>query len=143
MLFRSITRLVDMGVEPFLLASSLRGVLAQRLVRRLCVHCRKSHEVTTAEAALLVGHGISGITTLYEAAGCDQCSHTGYRGRMGLYRWLPVTAEIAQAIHARAPDTALEAAVTAAGWPALAADATRHLQGGSTSLGEVLRVVTL
>ena len=139
----AITRLVDMGVEPFLLASSLRGVLAQRLVRRLCVQCRVAHPASNGEAALLASHGISGITQLYVAAGCDHCNHTGYRGRMGLYRWLPVTNEIAQAIHARAPDTALEASVTASGWPALATDATRHLRSGATSLSEVLRVVTL
>ena len=139
----AITRLVDMGVEPFLLASSLRGVLAQRLVRRLCVHCRVSHPTTNAETELLSGHGIDGITQLYEATGCDQCGHTGYRGRMGLYRWLPVTTDIAQAIHARVPDTALEASACAAGWPALATDATRHLQSGATSASEVLRVVTL
>lgn len=139
----AITRLVDMGVEAFLLASSLRGVLAQRLVRRLCVHCRAAHPATSAEAELLSGHEIFGITRLYEATGCEQCNHTGYRGRMGLYRWLPVRPDIAQAIHARVPDTTLEAAATAAGWPALAADATRHLQSGATSASEVLRVVTL
>ena len=139
----AITRLVDMGVEPFLLASSLRGVLAQRLVRRLCVHCRKAHETTDAESKLLAAHGISSISRLYEATGCDQCNNTGYRGRMGLYRWLPVTAAVAQAIHARVPDTALEVSATAVGWPALATDATRHLQSGATSASEVLRVVTL
>ncbi len=139
----AITRLVDMGVEPFLLASSLRGVLAQRLVRRLCMQCRVSHPTTRAEAALLAAHGISGIAQLYEATGCDQCNHTGYRGRMGLYRWLPVTADIAQAIHARVPDTTLEATAAAAGWPALATDATRHLQSGATSASELLRVVAL
>ena len=139
----AITRLVDMGVEPFLLASSLRGVLAQRLVRQLCVHCRVAHPTTHAEAALLAVHAISGVAQLYSATGCGQCNHTGYRGRMGLYRWLPVTADIAQAIHARVPDVALEAAATAAGWPALATDATRHLPGGATSASEVLRVVTL
>ena len=139
----AITRLVDMGVEPFLLASSLRGVLAQRLVRRLCEHCRKGHNTTAAETKVLNGHGISGVAQLYEAPGCDECNHTGYRGRMGLYRWLPVTSEVAQAIHARVPDTTLEATATARGWPALAADAGRHLQNGATSLSEVLRVVTL
>ena len=139
----AITRLVDMGVEPFLLASSLRGVLAQRLVRQLCVHCRKAHKATDAEIRILSEHGMSSITQLCEATGCDECNDTGYRGRMGLYRWLPVTSEIAQAIHARMPDTALEATATAAGWPALAADAVRHLQSGATSLSEVLRVVTL
>ena len=139
----AITRLVDMGVEPFLLASSLRGVLAQRLVRRLCLHCRVAHATISAEAMLLAGHGISGVAQLYEAIGCDQCNHSGYRGRMGLYRWLPVSADIAQAIHARVPDTALEASAAAAGWTALATDATRHLQNGATSASEVLRVVTL
>ena len=139
----AITRLVDMGVEPFLLASSLRGVLAQRLVRQLCVHCRVAHPTTHAEAALLAVHAISGVAQLYSATGCGQCNHTGYRGRMGLYRWLPVTADIAQAIHARVPDVALEASATAAGWPALATDATRHLPGGATSASEVLRAVTL
>lgn len=139
----AITRLVDMGVEPFLLASSLRGVVAQRLVRQLCVHCRNAHKATDAETRLLAGHGMSGIAQLYEATGCDKCNHTGYRGRLGLYRWLPVSPDIAQAIHARVPDTTLEATATAAGWPALPADASRHLQSGATSLGEVLRVVTL
>ena len=62
---------------------------------------------------------------------------------MGLYRWLPITADIAQAIHSRVPDVALEASATAAGWPALATDATRHLAGGATSASEVLRAVTL
>ena len=139
----AITRLVDMGVEPFLLASSLRGVLAQRLVRCLCVHCRVARPTSSAEATLLSGHGISGVTEHYEAGGCDHCNHTGYRGRMGLYRWLPVTADIAQLIHARVPDTTLEAAATAVGWHALATDATRHLQSGATSVSEVLRVVAL
>ncbi len=139
----AITRLVDMGVEPFLLASSLRGVLAQRLVRRLCVHCRTAHPTTSVEAALLALNGIANIQQLYQSSGCDHCNHTGIRGRMGLYRWLPVTGDIAQAIHARVPDITLEASATTAGWPTLATDAARHLQGGETSLSEVLRVVTV
>jgi general secretion pathway protein E len=142
----AVTRLTDMGVEPYLLASSLRGVLAQRLVRRLCPQCRKAAATTAEEAALLASQGIgaaNAITQLYRPVGCTDCRDSGYRGRLGLYRWLPVSPDIAAAIHARSADTTLEALATTAGWPSLAADAGRHLADGSTSLNEVLRVVTL
>jgi len=142
----AITRLTDMGVEPYLLASSLRGVMAQRLVRKLCMTCRSPRAATAAESATMMSHGLGGastVATLFEANGCDQCNQTGYRGRLGLYRWLPVSPDVARAIHARATDAELEALAIANGWPAIASDATRHLGDGSTSLGEVLRVVTL
>ena len=141
----AITRLADMGVEPYLLASSLRGVLAQRLVRKLCVACRQKRDITAAEMALLarheaVAHG--GITALFDAVGCAACSTTGYRGRVGLYRWMPITPDIARAVHSHVADTELEALASKAGWPAIASDAARYLADGTTSLSEVLRVVT-
>jgi len=142
----AITRLTDMGVEPYLLASSLRGVMAQRLVRKLCPQCRTSHAATQDEIAIMRSHGMIGsstISALFTATGCDACNQTGYRGRMGLYRWLPVSPDVALAIHARATDTELEALATAHGWPVIASDASRHLVDGTTSLSEVLRVVTL
>lgn len=142
----AITRLVDMGVEPYLLASSLRGVMAQRLVRRLCPRCRTSRPPTPQENATMAAHGLGGlptVATLFDATGCDACNQTGYRGRLGLYRWLPVSPDVARAIHARATDAELEALATSHGWPPIVSDATRHLTDGSTSLGEVLRVVTL
>lgn len=142
----AITRLTDMGVEPYLIASSLRGVLAQRLVRRLCPSCRESYAVSPEDATLLKTHGISaeaGLGRLWAAEGCPACSASGYRGRMGLYRWLPATAAIAQAIHARKADTEIERIAESAGWPTLAADAAPALADGTTSLSEVLRVVTL
>ena len=143
----AITRLADMGVEPYLLASSLRGVLAQRLVRKLCPHCREANPVTREESALLDKHGIGEretgvIATLYTAKGCSECSVTGYRGRVGLYRWLPVNPDMAQAIHARASDAALEALATTQGYPVIAADAARYLRDGTSTLGEVLRAVS-
>ena len=142
----AITRLTDMGVEPYLIASSLRGVLAQRLVRKLCVACRKVHAVAADEAALLTAHGIGGavgLAQLWSADGCNVCGGSGYRGRMGLYRWLPAGAEVTHAIHNRKADTDIENIAIDAGWPTLAADAAPALADGSTSLAEVLRVVTL
>ena len=141
----AITRLADMGVEPYLLASSLRGVLAQRLVRKLCVECRKKREITAEELALLERHHAiaeGGIKSLFDAVGCPACSGTGYRGRVGLYRWLPLTADIARAVHSHVADTELEALANKEGWPAIASDASRYLADGTTSLSEVLRVVT-
>jgi general secretion pathway protein E len=141
----AITRLTDMGVEPYLLASSLRGVLAQRLVRKLCVTCRTNRLATAEEGATLARHNVlpaPGIAALFDAVGCAACSGTGYRGRVGLYRWMPLSAEIARAVHSHVADTELEALAIDAGWPAIASDAARYLADGTTSLSEVLRVVT-
>ena len=141
----AITRLADMGVEPYLLASSLRGVLAQRLVRKLCMACRQKRNITAEELALLERHHAvpaGGISALFDAVGCAACSGTGYRGRVGLYRWMPLTADIARAVHSHLPDTELEALASTEGWPAIASDAARYLADGTTSLSEVLRVVT-
>lgn len=94
----------------------------------------------------MTSHGLNGAATiaaLFDASGCDACNQTGYRGRLGLYRWFPVSPDAARAIHARATDAELESLAISHGWPAIAGDATRHLIDGNTSLGEVLRVVTL
>ena len=141
----AITRLADMGVEPYLLASSLRGVLAQRLVRKLCVDCRKIRDATVEEVAALERHGAlptGGIARLFDPAGCAACAGTGYRGRVGLYRWLPITADIARLMHSKAADTELESLAVENGWPSIASDGARYLVDGTTSLAEVLRVVT-
>jgi general secretion pathway protein E len=138
----AVTRLVDMGVEPYLLASSLRGVLAQRLVRKLCTHCRETHAVTTPERESLSRYGINGVTSLSQSKSCEHCNGTGYRGRFGLYRWLPCSAAMSEQIHARASDDALEAIATGEGFDSMAANAAAHLQRGDASLAEVLRVVT-
>ena len=80
--------------------------------------------------------------SLFDAVGCAACSGTGYRGRVGLYRWMPLTPDIARAVHSHAADTELEALASNEGWPAIASDAARYLADGTTSLSEVLRVVT-
>jgi general secretion pathway protein E len=138
----AITRLVDMGVEPYLLASCLRGVLAQRLVRRLCMKCRVAAPATEPERALMRASGIANVDTLYVPRGCDACGDQGYRGRFGLYRWLPVDAQMSAAIHSRESDQALEALASKAGFVPMAEGAAAHLREGNTSLSEVLRVVS-
>jgi general secretion pathway protein E len=138
----AITRLVDMGVEPYLLASCLRGVLAQRLVRRLCETCRIKAATTDAESKLMRENGIENLAQLYSAQGCDACNGQGYRGRFGLYRWLPVDSEMSAAIHARASDQSLESLATNAGFVPMASGAAAALRSGATSLSEVLRVVS-
>lgn len=141
----AVTRLTDMGVEPYLLASCLRGVLAQRLVRRLAPETRAWRPMTEAERALLAARGVAPealpehLADAVEAPGRERA----WRGRCGIYRWLPVTAAVAAAIHERAPDTALEALAASAGqggWPGLLADGVRHLAAGETTLAELLRV---
>jgi general secretion pathway protein E len=138
----AVTRLVDMGVEPYLLASSLRGVLAQRLVRKLCSHCRETRAASATERESLARYGINGVDLLSQSKGCEHCNGTGYRGRFGLYRWLPCNPAMSQQIHARASDDALEAIASREGFDSMAANAAAHLQRGDTSLAEVLRVVT-
>jgi general secretion pathway protein E len=117
-------------------------VLAQRLVRKLCEHCRVVAPATDAERALMRNAGIEGVANLAAPRGCDACNDRGYRGRFGLYRWLPVDAEMSAAIHARASDSALEALATKSGFATMASGAAARLQSGESSLAEVLRVVS-
>jgi general secretion pathway protein E len=133
------TRLADMGVEPFLLASSLLGALAQRLVRRLCPHCKTA---VAADPALGLGPE---ITTLYHPTGCTHCAQSGYLGRIGIYELLEVDAPIAQLIHHGSNEAALRLAAQqpergARGLRLLREDGLRWLVAGETSLEELLRV---
>ncbi len=125
----AVTRLVDMGVEPFLLASSLIGVGAQRLVRRLCLECRKPiiGNPTTAE-------------NFYSAVGCPACNRSGYRGRTGIYELLTVDDELRRLIHDRAAEQALRAHVVERGMKSLRDDAMRWASAGVISLEEAIRV---
>jgi general secretion pathway protein E len=136
----AVTRLADMGVEPYLLASSLLGVLAQRLVRTLCLACRASAAPAAGETALLAPLGLAATPELSTPVGCDQCNQTGYRGRTGVYELLVVDDGIRRLIHDRAPEHALRAAALAAGMTPLRRDGARWLAGGTTSLAELVRV---
>ena len=134
----AVTRLVDMGVEPFLLASSLIGVGAQRLVRRLCLECRKPF---AADAAQLRALGLAPTDgTLYSAQGCSACSGSGYRGRTGIYELLTVDDDLRRLIHDRASEQTLRAHVTSRGMRSLRDDGMRWAAQGVISLEEVVRV---
>jgi len=134
----SVTRLVDMGVEPFLLASSLLGVLGQRLVRRLCPLCRQPHEPSDKENMALGQPALSG--PLYSAVGCPSCNFTGYRGRTGIYELLSVDETLRRMIHDGVGEQDLRAYAMAHGMVNMRQDGMRWVRAGDTALEEVLRV---
>ncbi len=132
------TRLVDMGVEPYLLSSSLLGVLAQRLVRKLCPACRRTFEPTTVDLKEL-GEHYSG-EALFGPTGCPSCHSTGYVGRTGIYELLRIDAEAKRLIHAADTEQQLRAHAIAQGMRTLRQDGLRWVLSGVTSLEEVVRV---
>jgi len=134
----AVTRLVDMGVEPFLLASSLIGVGAQRLVRRLCLECRKPFTADSTQLQLLGFTPPNG--TLYSAQGCAACSGTGYHGRSGIYELLTVNDDFRRLIHDRASEQTLRERATSLGMRSLRNDGMRWVGQGLITLEEVIRV---
>lgn len=133
----AVTRLIDMGVESFLLASTLRGVLAQRLVRCLCPHCRSPRPATDADRAML---GPDTPDTLWQANACPACARTGYAGRSGVYELLTIDSTLAQLVHDGAPEAQLRDVALASGLQLLRMDGMRYLADGRTSPEELLRV---
>jgi general secretion pathway protein E len=134
----AITRLRDMGVEPFLLASSLIGVMAQRLVRNLCPHCKKPHEITEKECEWL-GIEKNNNSEIFSANGCSECNHIGYIGRSGLYEFIPIDHELQNMIHEEEGEQLMESYARSIS-PSLNQDGKRMILNGWTSLEEVLRV---
>lgn len=134
----AITRLEDMGVEPFLLSSSLLGVLAQRLVRTLCVHCKQAHEPDKEERALLGVTKKEGIV-IYRAAGCEHCNQTGYRGRTGIHELLVVDEHTRELIHNGKGEQSIEKYIRTQS-PSIRQDGFSKVLTGETTLEEVLRV---
>lgn len=118
----AVTRLTDMGVEPFLLSSSLLGVLAQRLVRKLCTHCRVN------------------VAGAWSAPGCEHCGQTGYAGRTGVFELLVADDAIREKIHYHAPEAEIRAAALAGGMTLMREDGEKLVQAGITSREELLRV---
>jgi len=133
----AVTRLIDMGVEPYLLASTLNGVLAQRLVRRLCTECRTPYEPDAVERAVF---GRDAPDRLYRAVGCGACNFSGYRGRTGIYELFVTDDETRHLIHDTAPEAELRSRAVASGMLRLRDDGLRWVREGATSLDEVLRV---
>lgn len=133
----AITRLEDMGVEPFLLSSSLLGVLSQRLVRTLCTDCKQPHNTTEQERALLNTNAED--TVIYRAVGCERCNHTGFRGRTGIHELLVVDETVRELIHNGHGEQAIEKYVRRS-TPSIRHDGLQKVIAGVTTLEEVLRV---
>ena len=134
----SITRLIDMGVERFLLAPMLTGLIAQRLVRTLCLECRKADRATATDRDLLGGKIAIG-EPLFRAVGCAACFGNGYRGRTGIYEVVEVDGEMEALIHNGAAEAALVEAARRSG-PSLLEDGARKIRDGHTTVDEVTRV---
>lgn len=133
----AITRLQDMGVEPFLVSSSLLGVLAQRLVRTLCPSCKAPHVPDERERELL-GIG-GGDAVIYRATGCKACGHNGYRGRTGIHELLLVDDTVRELIHGGRGELAIEKYIRQS-VPSIRHDGMQKVLAGITTLEEVLRV---
>ncbi len=134
----AVTRLRDMGIEPFLVASSLLGVLAQRLVRLLCPNCKEAYQASNQDCEDLGIHSTS-PATLYRPVGCSECNNTGYRGRGGVYELVLIDEEMRTMIHRCAPEHELDSYARTQTL-SLRREASRRVLAGDTSLEEVLRV---
>jgi len=136
----AVARLIDMGVEPFLIASSLEGVLGQRLVRKICTNCRTPYEPseTVLRQIGLSLHDL-GEKNFYYGIGCDQCNKTGYKGRKGIYELLDITEPIRELIAQRAPSVVIRQKAIELGMSTLRADGLRSIFEGETTIEEVLK----
>ena len=136
----AITRLVDMGCEPFLVAASLEGVLAQRLVRTICPDCRTPYEPSSSILSQL---GVSpyelGDKHFYTGRGCDKCSNSGYKGRKGIYELLDINDTLRDMITDRAPSVVLKQKAIEMGMSTLREDGLRNIYDGNTTIEEVLK----
>ena len=140
----AVARLMDMGVEPFLLASSLSGVLAQRLVRQLCSHCKKGVVPDQTELSLMDSEQslpqVKLHKIIFHAVGCELCHHTGYSGRTGIYELLTMDDTLKRAVHDRSAERIIRQHALAQGMLDLRTDGMRWVSDGTTSLEELLSV---
>ena len=137
----ALTRLVDMGVEPYLVASSLEAVLAQRLVRVLCPHCKQPDNSQTAQQ-FKMKLGIAAEKTIFKSVGCRECRNTGFFGRHAIFEWMDTDEEIRRLILESASTDQIRAAARKAGMRTLAEDGWRLVTAGITTVEEVLSVTT-
>jgi type IV pilus assembly protein PilB len=132
----TVNRMIDMGIEPFLVATSTNVILAQRLVRRVCNHCKEEEKVPAETLAEL---GADPEMSCFKGAGCDECNGTGYRGRQGLYEVMPITPTMRELILDRASTAELRKLAIDEGMLTLRMDGLRNAARGVTSIEEVLR----
>jgi general secretion pathway protein E/type IV pilus assembly protein PilB len=140
----AVTRLLDIGVKPFLVASALRAAMAQRLVRAICEKCKQEHAPTDRELKMLrglaSGSNMQVPEHMYTGAGCDACHKTGYKGRKGIFEIFKVDDTIQRLIFDHAPATLLRQRAREMGMRTLREDGMLKVASGMTSLSEVLRV---
>ncbi|HYM81410.1 MAG TPA: ATPase, T2SS/T4P/T4SS family [Candidatus Limnocylindria bacterium] len=140
----AVTRLIDLGLEPFMVSSSLVGVVSMRLVRTLCPRCRESYEVNASNLSRLGATSLTeGTVTLHRGRGCSSCRETGYHGRSGIFEVLEVNDPIRSLITQNAPDSLVRHAAIEAGMRSIGEDGLRKVLEGQTTLEEVTRVVYL
>jgi type IV pilus assembly protein PilB len=136
----AVTRLIDMGIEPFLIASTLEAVLGQRLVRTICRDCRHAYP---PDASVLESLGLSASDVagrpLYHGIGCQECHRTGYWGRRGIYEYLRVNDQISELINQRKPSIVIRDRAVEMGMRTLREDGVRCILDGYTTVEEVLR----
>ncbi|MEP5569362.1 MAG: type II secretion system ATPase GspE [Halioglobus sp.] len=137
----AITRLKDMGIEPFLVSSSLLAVMSQRLIRLLCKECREGGPATEAEREMLE-IGTAEEVQLFRPRGCDKCNYTGYRGRTGIYEMIEVDDQLRSMIYDNASEQKM-LAYARQEYPSMQADGRRRILAGETSLAEVMRVTSV
>jgi type IV pilus assembly protein PilB len=138
-----VTRLMDLGAESYVIASALVGVVAQRLVRRLCVHCRRQYtQPADVLRSLNIAEADAASIPFYKSVGCDQCNHTGYRGRIGIYEVMKITDKLRRLITIKSTEDQLREAAVAGGMITLGEDGLAKVKSGITTPEELLRVVT-
>jgi type IV pilus assembly protein PilB len=136
----AITRLIDMGVEPFLISSTLEAVLGQRLLRSICRQCRTTYEPSdTFLAELGISRADIGDKQFFYGKGCDACNNTGYKGRKGIYELLKITDPVRELINERAPTVTIRQKAIELGMITLRQDGLRSIYAGDTTIEEVLR----
>jgi type IV pilus assembly protein PilB len=139
----SISRLLDIGVVADVMAGNIIGIIAQRLVRKLCTHCREPFIADALEHRLLGLAAEGDSRTIYRAVGCDRCAHQGYKGRIAIIELLKMNAELDELVARRASQRELRAAAHSAGYRTLVDDGMRRVLEGATTLEEISRVVDL
>jgi general secretion pathway protein E len=142
----AVPRLLDLGIEAFLLSSTLRAVLAQRLVRVLCDRCKTPHVLDKHDLDRDPRFDVLGLQvdeTVFEAHGCDRCSGTGYRGRHGAFEVLEMTNQMRKLVRPGTDSDTLDRAAIAAGMTTMLQDAVAKCRVGTTTVSEVLRVTTI
>lgn len=135
----TMTRLMDMGVESYLLADAMRGVIAQRLVRRLCPHCKKKRKALGEEKSMMGINPMEEIE-IYEPVGCEHCNDTGFYGRTGIYEMMPITSTLRNAIAARMSTDEIREVAVKEGMKTLHSEAVRLVLEGETSYHEMIRI---